>query len=148
MKGKIIFYDVNRNSGIISGEDAVRYSFVKLDWKGTVEPREGLKVDFEIENDEAKDIFVVEHALTSIVEDTGLTKIMTVGDWFVTILITSIPIVNIIMLFIWAFGSDAPKSKVNWAKATLIWMAIGVALSLIFIPILTAIMVGISEALY
>jgi hypothetical protein len=35
-----------------------------------------------------------------------------------------IPLVNIIMLFVWAFGGGAPPSKANWAKASLIWLAI------------------------
>ena len=35
-----------------------------------------------------------------------------------------IPLVNFIMLLVWAFGSGAPASQSNWAKATLIWMVI------------------------
>lgn len=46
------------------------------------------------------------------------------GEWMVTILITAIPLVGFIMLFVWGFGSDTNPSKANWAKATLIWFAI------------------------
>jgi uncharacterized membrane protein YdjX (TVP38/TMEM64 family) len=52
------------------------------------------------------------------------TSVMSIQDWIITILITSIPVVNIIMLFVWAFGSDTNENKKNWAKATLIWLAI------------------------
>ena len=53
------------------------------------------------------------------------TSVMTVQDWIITILITAIPLVNIIMLFIWAFGgNDTNLNKKNWAKATLIWFVI------------------------
>ena len=52
------------------------------------------------------------------------TSVVTTGDWMVTILITIIPIVNIVMLFVWAFGSGSNPSKANWAKASLIWFAI------------------------
>ena len=49
---------------------------------------------------------------------------VSVGDWMVTYILLCIPLVNIIMLFVWAFGSS-PESKANWAKATLLWMVIG-----------------------
>ena len=45
-------------------------------------------------------------------------------EWVVTILLTAIPIVGLVMLFVWAFGSNTNESKANWAKATLIWFAI------------------------
>ncbi|ELR71032.1 hypothetical protein C900_03162 [Fulvivirga imtechensis AK7] len=32
------------------------------------------------------------------------------------------------MLFVWGFGSDTNVNKANWAKATLIWMAIFIGL--------------------
>ncbi|MDZ7848113.1 MAG: hypothetical protein U5L96_15930 [Owenweeksia sp.] len=54
-------------------------------------------------------------------------SIMSVGDWIITILITAIPVINIIMLFAWGFGSSTHPNKANWAKATLVWMAIGIS---------------------
>ncbi len=53
---------------------------------------------------------------------------LSVGDWVITILITAIPIVGLIMLFVWAFSSDSNINKANWAKATLIWYAIGIVI--------------------
>ena len=52
------------------------------------------------------------------------SQIMTVGDWIITILITAIPIVGLVMLFVWAFGDNQNQNKANWAKANLIWMLI------------------------
>ena len=57
---------------------------------------------------------------------------ITVGEWFLTMLLTYIPLVNIILLFVWAFGNNPQKSKANWAKARLIWMAIGIVMTIIF----------------
>ncbi len=54
------------------------------------------------------------------------------GDWILTLLITAIPIVGFIMLFVWAFGSGTNPSKANWAKATLLWFAIVIVLYIIF----------------
>ena len=64
--------------------------------------------------------------------------VITLGEWVLTILITCIPCVNIIMLLVWAFGSSAPKTKSNWAKAQLIFVAIGVVLSIILSTVMSA----------
>ena len=46
---------------------------------------------------------------------------MSIGQWILTILVLMIPCVNIIMLFVWAFGSDPDKkSRANYCKARLI----------------------------
>lgn len=53
---------------------------------------------------------------------------VSVGNWMLTMLLSAIPIVNIIMVLVWAFGSSTEQSKSNWAKATLIWVLIEIAL--------------------
>lgn len=68
-----------------------------------------------------------------------ITQEVSVGEWIVTILITAIPIVGFIMLFVWAFGDAAPPSKKNWAIATLIWYAIIIVIMIIFFFIFGAI---------
>ena len=65
-------------------------------------------------------------------ETQAQTQVLSVKDWIITILITSIPIVGFIMLFVWAFGSNENLNKSNWAKATLIWMAVAVVLLCFF----------------
>lgn len=66
----------------------------------------------------------------------------SVIDWVITLLITYIPLVNIIMLLIWAFDSETPLNKKNWAKARLIWVLIGFAISAIFFAIFGAAMLA------
>lgn len=46
------------------------------------------------------------------------------SEWVITLLVASIPIINFIMFFVWAFGSGTHASKANWAKAMLIWLAV------------------------
>ena len=71
---------------------------------------------------------------------------VSVGDWVVTILVTSLPIIGIIMLFVWGFGSGTPVSKANYAKAALIWLAILIVLSFLFFAIFgTALFLGAGE---
>lgn len=67
---------------------------------------------------------------------------VSIGNWLVTYLIMCIPIVNIVMLFVWAFSDNSPKSKSNWAKASLIWMAIGIVLCFLFFSSIAALFVA------
>ena len=68
---------------------------------------------------------------------------ISVGDWVVTILITALPIIGLVMLFIWGFGSGTPVSKANYAKAALIWLAISIVLSFLFFALFgTAVFMG------
>lgn len=55
-------------------------------------------------------------------------KPVSTGDWMITILITAIPIIGFIMLFVWAFGGGSNPSKANWAKATIMWFVIAIIL--------------------
>lgn len=68
--------------------------------------------------------------------------VMTVKDWLIIYLIMLIPVVNIIFLFIWAFGGSRSENpnKVSWAKASLIWFAIVLVLYIIFFAIFGAAM--------
>ena len=34
---------------------------------------------------------------------------ISVGDWVVTILVTALPIIGIVMLFVWGFGGDRKR---------------------------------------
>jgi Zn-dependent protease with chaperone function len=71
--------------------------------------------------------------------------VVTLSDWMVTMLICVIPIVNVVMLFVWAFGAGTNPSKANWAKAALIWMAIGILLwVVVFGAIVSAILSSVS----
>jgi cell division protein FtsW (lipid II flippase) len=59
-----------------------------------------------------------------------LRKPLTVGDWFLTTLIIAIPLVGIVMLFVWAFSENTNVNKANWAKASLLWLVIGIFIAL------------------
>jgi DNA mismatch repair ATPase MutL len=61
---------------------------------------------------------------------------MSLGDWIITMIIVAIPCVNIIMLFIWAFGHNTNTNKKNYSRATLIFMLISAVLGLIFSSII------------
>lgn len=68
-----------------------------------------------------------------------LTKPMSVGDFLIVMLIGLVPIVNIIMLFIWAFGSNYNVNKKNYSRAVLIFALIIIALYIVIFAIFGAI---------
>ncbi|PKP26014.1 MAG: hypothetical protein CVU03_05745 [Bacteroidetes bacterium HGW-Bacteroidetes-2] len=69
-------------------------------------------------------------------------QVMTTSEWVITLLITAIPLVGLIMLFVWAFGSTTNLNKANWAKALLIWYAILIVIYLLIIMLFGAAMFG------
>ena len=68
---------------------------------------------------------------------------MSVADWVGSILLLLIPIANIVLLFVWAFGGNAPISKRNWARAHLLILA--VVFGLYIVIIVAALMAGLSS---
>ncbi len=68
--------------------------------------------------------------------------IMKVMDWVVVLILAATPLVNIIMLIIWATDSRGNPNKNNFAKAYLIMMGIGL---LIWVAMLGRIMATFLE---
>lgn len=59
MRGSVIGFDVATATGAISGLDDGRYEFVRADWRAASDPNPGDQVDFAIEGQTAKAIFLV-----------------------------------------------------------------------------------------
>ena len=74
----------------------------------------------------------------------GLEEPMGIGEWLITMLLMAIPCVNIILLFVWGFGSSEKKSKSNFCKAYLI--GIGIALLIYILMIVVMLIFGFSAA--
>lgn len=48
MKGKILDFSIQTNSGLIAGEDEKRYTFFGSEWKENTPPQRGVCVDFDL----------------------------------------------------------------------------------------------------
>lgn len=57
MKGRILDFSVQTNSGAISGDDGSRYQFAGSEWKGEVPPAKGMAVDFDVQGDQAVAVY-------------------------------------------------------------------------------------------
>ena len=57
--------------------------------------------------------------------------VVSVKEWLLTNLIMMIPLVNLIMMLVWAFSSNTNPNKANYFKATLILFAIVMVIYLV-----------------
>lgn len=57
--------------------------------------------------------------------------IVSVKEWLITNLILMIPMINLVMIFVWAFSSNTNPNKANYFKAALILFAIVMAIYLV-----------------
>jgi uncharacterized membrane protein YhaH (DUF805 family) len=62
MRGNVIGFDADANTGAISGHDGQRYDFATIDWHGNRRPQHGDVVDFTASGQRAAQIYMVEEA--------------------------------------------------------------------------------------
>ncbi len=58
---------------------------------------------------------------------------MTTGQWALTIFLSGLGFIGIILLFVWAFGSDTPPNKRNYSRGMLILYAISIGLAILMV---------------
>ncbi len=83
---------------------------------------------------------------TVYVSDTGYNSdehVSTMG-WIGRWLLMCIPIVNVVMLFVWAFGGTNKRSLKTWARAQLLLVLIGIIIAVIAAIVMTALGVNIN----
>ncbi|MCT4597650.1 MAG: zinc finger Ran-binding domain-containing protein [Vallitalea sp.] len=59
------------------------------------------------------------------------SDVVSIGQWIIIFILLAIPFVNIIMVFVYAFGWDNETIN-NFGKATLIMILIGIVLAALF----------------
>ena len=72
------------------------------------------------------------------------TKVVSTKEWVIMLLLASIPIVGIVLMFVWAFSPDENENKRNFSKAYLLMTAIGLGLGFI-VFLLTFVIIMISS---
>jgi len=74
---------------------------------------------------------------TKHIDEEPLVPSMKVSEWLITLLLTCIPVVNIIMLIIWSLDTKGNPNRRNIAIAVLIFMAAMLVLSGFYIGQIT-----------
>lgn len=67
MKGKILDYNIQESKGVISGDDGQRYSFENKDWKASELPKVNQIVDFEVDELNALEIYLVKQSSYNLI---------------------------------------------------------------------------------
>ena len=65
-------------------------------------------------------------------------SVVSIFEWIITFILMAIPIVNFVMIFVWAFGGSASASKANWAKAVIVFWIIGIVVAAVFWSVFAA----------
>lgn len=77
------------------------------------------------------------------------TTDMSVGAWIGTLILTCIPIVNLICLIVWAVSSSPEKrSRKNWAIAQFVVILIGIVLSVFLYSVIGASLMSALSSVY
>ncbi|HEX3624741.1 MAG TPA: hypothetical protein VH280_04870 [Verrucomicrobiae bacterium] len=59
-------------------------------------------------------------------------RAVSVGNWILTFILLSIPLVNLIMLIVWAMGGTSYPSKKTFAQAYFVILGILFCLAIVF----------------
>lgn len=77
----------------------------------------------------------------------GYSETVSVKEWLGSMALMLVPIVNIVMIFVWAFG-DTKKSKSNFYKASLIYSAIVMVISIVVSILVVVLGISLGATLY
>ncbi len=77
--------------------------------------------------------------------DREEAPVVSLGEWVVIILILMLPIINLVMLFIWAIDKQGNPNRRNFARAYLIYIGIVTLLAVMFIGMFTGLMLRLGE---
>jgi uncharacterized membrane protein len=108
MKGNVLGFDLETNTGAISGHDGQRYDFVRLDWRGAGLLVRGLTVDFVAECGRATQIYPLAGQFDPQEATTANTVYIL---YLVGLLVPVTPLVGVIMAYV--NRGDAP----DWVQS-------------------------------
>ena len=97
MKGNVLGFDPDSNTGAISGDDGRRYDFVRLEWRGAGNPARGVTVDFVAEGSRARQIYPLAQPFDPQEATTANTVYIL---YLVGLLVPLTPIVGVIIAYV------------------------------------------------
>lgn len=71
---------------------------------------------------------------------------VTMKEWLLAMFIQLVPIVNIVMIFVWAFSKSTKTSKSNFFKAQLVFTLIMSAIAILIAILGSTVLVGIIKS--
>lgn len=139
MRGQILGYDENARSGVISGDSGDRVPFTIAEWKSTDLPKPGMKVDFDLVEGSASQIYAVPGSTNPLdaiggdqpPEKQALTYgIISLVSAVLTYVLGPLGLITLVIALI--FGFKGKKIGANLADKTGYYLSIaGIIISLI-----------------
>lgn len=129
MKGKILGYNKTTQIGVISGEDGNRYQFKRENWESPNEPTVGHGVDFNVENDNAVEIY-------RSISDNSVTLNLHEKNKFIAALLA---------FFLGSFG--AHKFYLGYSKQGIIMLCVAILGAIVFLPTAVIAIIAIIECI-
>jgi uncharacterized membrane protein len=108
MRGEVLGFDPERNTGAITGHDGQRYDFVRLEWRGGGTPQRGVAVDFVPEGSRALQIYPIAPQFDPQEATTANTVYIL---YLVGLLVPLTPLVGVIIAYV--NRGEAPE----WARS-------------------------------
>jgi TM2 domain-containing membrane protein YozV len=134
MKGTVLDYSVQNNTGIINGNDGLRYTFIGSEWHIDSIPEAGTSVDFVIRETNAIDIYINSLGEAECTTASGSIDKTTAG---------------LLALFLGAFGAHKLyMGRTGPALVYLLTNTVGVMFTWIFLflPNITLLIFAVVEA--
>jgi hypothetical protein len=78
-------------------------------------------------------MLIMESGVTPMAEPNN--EVISVKNWLLTMVILAIPLVNVVMLFVWSFSGNVNINKKNYARATLILLAVALVVSIVLMAV-------------
>lgn len=69
----------------------------------------------------------------------------TTSEWVLNLFLVAIPVLGLILLLVWAFGSKTAPSKKNWARANLVWLLIGIFIAIVLTVVAIALGIPVQD---
>lgn len=84
MKGTILDFSIQKNEGVISGDDNGRYTFNGSEWRPSELPVRGMRVDFEVRGTAAAEIYreLTKTTIAEVHDDVGELKLDGLPEYY------------------------------------------------------------------
>ena len=133
MRGQILDYSVQTNSGIISGDDGNRYTFTGPEWKENRVPTRGMHVDFEAATGDE-----------GVIEARGVYLAIVPSDFGFSGVTKTKVAAGVLAILLGSFGVH--KFYLGYTKQGIMMLAgtiVGLILAIVIIGIFLVIAVGV-----
>jgi hypothetical protein len=80
---------------------------------------------------------------TAAIPPAAQNDVISTLGWIGMLIVLAVPIIGIVLYFVWAFGTGGSLNRRNYCRAALIMMAVSIVLGIIFSAVYASLIAGI-----